>query len=82
MSWLCLQVDVLLRHFSRIKKEFVKGLVQVAVGAEVSHGAGAALSRILALIIHGVTSLFLSGSHTWGEALGEQHRLLLDGIYQ
>lgn len=35
--WLCLEVDALLRHFCRTKNKSVKGLVQVAVGAEGCH---------------------------------------------
>lgn len=41
-----LEVDVWLRHFSRMKNKFVKGLVQVAVGTERCHNRdGATVTR-------------------------------------
>lgn len=43
---LALEEDISLRHFSRMKNKFVKGLVQVAVGAErCQNRAGAAVTR-------------------------------------
>lgn len=62
--------------------KFVKGLVQVAVGAERCHmGLVLLWPGSSGLIIKTIGSLPCSmcchsGSHTLGEALGEQHRLL------
>lgn len=62
--------------------KFVKGLVQVAVGAERCHmGLVLLWPGSSGLIIKTIGSLPCSmcchsGSHTLGEALGEEHRLL------